>query len=152
MTSKYLLAFASVLGLSACDNRPREVYVPVEEPQVELMVAASTTEASVGEPVMLYAERWNRGEWELVERKDLDAEQCWLRHPPEPYEKEVADNLRWEALPAEGVRFNVGVRSDHARKVIFEEPGRYTLSATSKIWCRPDQREDGEPIRISVTR
>lgn len=150
MTSKRTFAFASLLSLSACDVGPREVYIPVTEPEVELAVRASAVEVSVGEPVVLYAERWSRGEWKLVERSDLTGEQCWLRHPPENHEKEVSDNLRWEAIPSKGVRFNTNARADHTRKVVFEEPGRFVLKSSSKIWCRPGKVAKGTRIKISV--
>lgn len=150
MTAKYIVALVSVLSLSACDKGPPEVYVPLTEPEVELKVRASATEVSVGEPVTLYAERWNHGKWILVERKELASEQCWLRHPPEYHERDVADNLRWEAIPSKGVRFNVGVRVDHARTVIFENPGEFILESRSKVWCRPDKEEKGRAIKISV--
>lgn len=152
MISKRMVALVASLSLPACDNGPRDVYVPLTEPEVELMVRASATEVSVGEPVTLYAERWNHGEWKLVERKQLTSEQCWLRHPPQYHEKEVSDNLRWEAVPSEGVRFNVDVRSNHTRKVIFEEPGTFMLESSSKVWCRPDKEEEGAAIKVVVSR
>ncbi len=147
---KRAIVLVALLGLSACDQAPREVYVPESEPQVELAVRASGLEVSVGEPVVLHAERWNRGEWRLVERSELDSGQCWLKHPPESHEEEVADNLRWEATPSAGVRFNKTPRSDHSRSVVFEQPGRFVLHSSSRIWCRPGQEAEGRPITIVV--
>jgi len=136
--------------LSACAREPLEVYVPASEPTVELSVRVSAVEVSVGEPVTLNAERWNRGEWKVVRRQDLGDEQCWLVLPPDHHEKEVADNLRWEAKPAKGARFNTGFRADHTRVVVFEEPGSYLLESMSKIWCRPDKVVRGKPIAVVV--
>lgn len=150
MTSKRIFALVSLLGLSACDVDPREVYVPLTEPEVELTVRASAVEVSVGEPVVLYAERWNLGEWKLVEKSGLTSEQCWLRRPPENHEKEVSDNLHWEVLPSKGARFNTNARADHTRKVVFEEPGTFILESSSKIWCRPEKVAKGKPIKILV--
>ena len=150
MNPKRIFILACVLGLLACDTDPREVFVPITEPKVELDVRASSAEVSVGEPVVLYAERWNRGEWKLVERKKLAHEQCWLRHPPPIQEKEVADNLRWEAFPSKGARFNTTFRADHTREVVFGEPGTFILESSSKIWCVPDIIAKGKPIKIMV--
>jgi hypothetical protein len=147
---KRAIVLVALLGLSACDQAPREVYVPESEPQVELAVRASALEVSVGEPVVLHAERWSRGEWKLVEKRELDSGQCWLRHPPESHEEEVADNLRWEATPSTGVRFNKTPRSDRSRSAVFEQPGRFVLHSSSRIWCRPGKQAEGRPIEILV--
>ena len=147
---KRIFLLACVIGLMACDTDPRVVFVPITEPQVELYVRASSVEVSVDEPVVLYAERWNRGEWKLVERKKLTHEQCWLRRPPPIQEKEVADNLRWEAFPSKGARFNTTFRADHTREVVFREPGTYILESSSQIWCVPDLVVKGKPIETVV--
>lgn len=150
LAREWAFALVAVLVLSACDRAPREVYVPVSEPEVELRVRASALEVSVGEPVVLYAERWNRGDWKRIERRELDDGQCWLRRPPAHHEEEVADNLRWEAIPSRGVRFNTNDRSDHARSVVFEEPGRYLLRSSSGIWCSLESVANGKPLEILV--
>jgi hypothetical protein len=150
IVSERTIVLICLLGLSACDVDPREVYVPLTEPEVELVVRTSATEVSIGEPVVLYAERWSRGEWKLVEKKDLAKEQCWLRHPPENHEKEISDRLRWEAFPSKGVRFNTNFRADHTREVIFDEPGTFILDSSFKIWCRSEKVAKGDTIRILV--
>jgi len=143
----FLLSAAGILV--ACQGEPRLVYVPSTEPEVELLVRASATEVSVGEPVVLYAERRSRGEWKQVEKSSLTSEQCWLGRPPPTQEREVSDNLRWEALPAERARFNTVYRDDHTREVVFLEPGTFTLESSSAVWCRPNKAR-GQPIEILV--
>ncbi len=80
MSSKgtFLLSVAAIL--LACQAEPRFRYVPLTEPEVELLVRASAVEVSVGEAVVLYAERRSRGEWKQVEKSSLTSEQCWLGH------------------------------------------------------------------------
>ena len=150
ITTKRFFVLVSVLGLAACDSDPQEVYVPVTEPEVELVVSASATEVSVGEPVVLFAERRNHGDWKQVKRRELARERCWLRSPPPENEKEVADNLRWESLPSKGARFNTNIRTDHTREVVFAEPGIFILESSSSIWCRPEKTAKGKPIKILV--
>lgn len=82
---------------SACQDEPREV---------GLRVSASAAVVTVCAPVVLYAERYYRGEWQQVEKASLSKEQCWLGRPPPDREAEVADNLRWQSSPAPPVRFN----------------------------------------------
>jgi hypothetical protein len=121
----------------------------MSEPKVELLVRASATEVFVGEPVVLHAERWSHGEWKQVERSSLTGEQCWLGRPPPVQEREVSDNLRWEALPAGSARFNTAYRDDHTREVVFLEAGTFTLESSSAVWCSP-RKARGQPIRILV--
>lgn len=150
MTGKGIFLLIVVAVLSACQGEPRLVYVPSTEPEVELVVRVSATEVSVGEPVVLYAERRTGGEWKQVERKELANEQCWLRRPPPTQEQEVADNLRWDVLPPAGARFNTAFRADHTREVVFLEAGTFTLESSSTIWCRPGKVARGQPIKIVV--
>jgi len=150
INSEGILLLTVVAVLSACQDEPRLVYVPSTEPEVDLLVRASATEVSVGEPVVLFAERQNRGEWKPVERRKLPNEQCWLRRPPPTQEKEVADNLRWEALPPKGVRFNATLRADHTREVVFLETGTVTLESSSAIWCRPGKVAKGQPLQVVI--
>lgn len=143
-------AFLSVaITLAACQDEPRVVYVPVTEPEVELLVRASATKVAVGESVILYAERSSRGKWKEVEKSSLDSDQCWMGRPPPDREPEVSDNLRWEALPAEHARFNTVYRNDRTREVVFSKEGAYTLESSTEIWCRPGKAR-GKPIRILV--
>lgn len=150
MTCRGIFILTFVVALSACQAEPRLVYVPSTEPEVELVVRASATEVSVGEPVVLYAERRTGGEWKQVERKELASDKCWLGRPPPTQEPEVADNLRWEVLPPASARFNTAFRADHTREVVFLEAGTYILESSSKIWCRPGKVARGQPIKIVV--
>ena len=142
-----LPALASLLA--ACEGEPRLVYVPASEPQVELLVSASATAVSVGEPVILRAERSSRGQWKQVERRSLADGQCWLGRPPPEREPEVSDNVHWRAFPAEHARFNTLYREDRTREVVFLAPGAFTLESSTDIWCRPG-KASGKPIRIAV--
>jgi hypothetical protein len=150
MSSKgtFLLSLAAIL--LACQAEPRFRYVPLTEPEVELLVRASAVEVSVGEPVVLYAERRSRGEWKQVEKSSLTSEQCWLGHSPPTQEQEVSDNLRWEAFLPGRARFNTAYRTDHTREVVFSEAGTFTLESSSAVWCRPNKAASGQPIIILV--
>jgi hypothetical protein len=143
---------ASILAstLAACQPQPPLVYVPATEPQVQVTVGASAAEAAVGEPLVLWAERLNYGEWRAVKRRTLEKGQCWLRRPPPEREAAVADNLTWKVDPPGAHRFDLAFRADHRRKVVFLGPGTYTLKASSTIWCRPGELAWAPPIRIRV--
>lgn len=150
MSPTRALVLSSLIALSGCPSEPREVYIPRTEPTVELVVRASAVEVFVGEPVVLYAERWYHGTWELVERSSLSSEQCWMGRPPESHEPEVADNIHWQSSPTEGARFNTDLRADRTREVTFSLPGTYTLRPSSAIWCNREETAKGKPITIVV--
>jgi len=151
MSRKIPIILACLLSLLGCDTDPHDVFVPVTEPEVDLVIRASATEVLVGEPIVLHATRLNRGEWKLVKRNELAREQCWLRRPPPYREEEVSDNLRWTTYPSKNARFNVSLRTDHTREVVFEEPGTYILEPSSKIPCRPGTEVKGRIITIIVS-
>jgi hypothetical protein len=143
--------FALLLApLTACDSGPRNVYVPVAPPQVELDVSASPPEARVGEPVKLHVVRHYRGAWKQVARQSLKEGQCWLQHPPPAAEKEVADNVQWIPFPPEGVSFNSGFRRDHVREAIFSRPGVYVLQPRSSVWCGSGNPTIGPSLKVVV--
>jgi hypothetical protein len=87
------------LCVGACTRVPTQVYIPASTPRVELHVGASDTIVAVGTPVILHAERTYRGEWTRIARDSLATGQCWLASPPPASEAEVADNVRWIAIP-----------------------------------------------------
>jgi hypothetical protein len=149
MNCRSAVLLSGAIMLAACQEEPRLVYVPSTEPEMELLVAASATEVSVGEPVILHAERRSRGEWKQVEKSSLGGEQCWLGRPPPAREPEISDNIRWEALPAEHARFKTAYRNDRTREVVFLKAGTVTLESSSAVWCRPHKAR-GKPIRILV--
>ena len=136
------------LFCAACEKEPRLVYVPASPVEVELLVSASATEVTVGAPVVLHAERYYRGRWKEVERTSLPDGQCWMGRPPPDREAEVADNLDWKSSPSDPVRFNVVYRQDRTREVVFSQPGRYVLNATSVVYC--GSPVGAKPITISV--
>ncbi len=152
MTCKGVFILTFVVVLSACQGEPRLVYVPSTEPEVELVVRASATEVSVGEPVVLYAKRRTGGEWKQVERKELANEQRWLSRPPPTQEPEVAGNLRWEVFPPASARFNTAFRADHTARSSSWKRGHSSLSPVPKSGVAPERwREDSRSRLWSET-
>ena len=149
MNHRGICVLSIAATLVACQGEPRLVYVPLTETKVELLVRASATEVSVGEPVILRAERWTHGEWKQVEKSSLTPDQCWLGRPPPTQEAEVSDNVHWEAIPAGRARFNTAYRVDRTREVVFLEAGTFTLESSSAIWCSSKSAR-GRQIRIVV--
>jgi hypothetical protein len=143
-----LLPFAILVA--ACDAGPELVYVPEAPPEVTLIVAASTRDVAVGQPVVLHAERLYRGKWKQVDRAALPEGQCWVAQPPPAREADVADNVHWQVTPREGARFNVAFRADHSREVTFARPGTYTVNATTAIWCGANTGATASPFTIQV--
>jgi hypothetical protein len=141
------MALAAALS-TACESEPREVFVPASGQSASLTVRASVTEAGVGEPVVLHAARRSSGSWRLVEKASLAQDACWMAVRPPAEEPEVADNVLWEASPSTPARFNMGMREDHTREVVFQAPGTYTLTPTSHVWCGPAIR--GASLTIVV--
>lgn len=130
---------------------PSVVYVPVDRQDVVLAVRASTTEAVVGQPVVLHAQRWNRGGWKQVGARDLAADACRADRSPMPQEKEVADNLSWTVSPAGAHRLNTEYRADRTRTVVFRHAGTYVLEARSTIWCGDRRLARARPLEIRVS-
>ena len=91
--------------------------------------------ASVGQEILLSASRKNHGGWIEVPRESLSPDDCWMVQPPDPFEEQVAGNVRWILTPPEHARFNLGLREDGKRSLVISEPGSYTLTATSSVWC-----------------
>ena len=145
-----VLAVALFVIFSLLDARPSVVYVPVNRQDVALAIRASAARVVVGQPVVLHAQRWNRGEWKQVRARNLAPEDCRMARPPPPDEAEVADNLAWRALPPEGGRFNTDYRADGTRVVVFNRPGTYALYARSTIWCGGDRLVLAGPLEIRV--
>jgi hypothetical protein len=146
----FLVPLLAVSGLPACQDEPRMVYVPVSPPEVELRVSVSSTVVTVGAPVVLYAERYYRGEWQQVEKASLSKEQCWLGRPPPEREAEVADNLHWQSSPTQSARFNTVYRPDRTREVVFSQAGSHVLRASSVVYCGSGQDVEAKPITITV--
>ena len=136
--------------IALLDARPPVVYVPVDRQEVALAVRASTTEAVVGQTVVLHAHRWNRGRWKQVSARDLAADACRAARPPAPHEEEVADNLAWTVSPAGTHRLNTDYRTDRTRTVVFDQAGTYVLEARSTIWCGDQRVARAGPLEIRV--
>jgi hypothetical protein len=132
----------------ACGSEPARVHVPDGPTAVRLVIAASATETTVGQPVVLHAERFDAGRWKEVDRAALPDGRCWLVRPPPAHEAEVADNVRWQVTPPGAARFNTAIRPDHTREVTFTRPGRYVVEATTAVWCGP--ATGAPPLAIEV--
>jgi hypothetical protein len=111
------------------------VFVPLAPPEVDVSARASALEVSVGEPLVLHAERRYKAQWQQVKRRSLAPEQCWMARPPPEFEAEVADNLHWQVSVPSVARFNTDLRTNRTREVVFSEPGTFVLQATSSVWC-----------------
>ena len=63
----------------------------------------------------------------------------------------MADNLEWEVLPEDSVRFDTTFRMDHTRIATMMRKGRITLRPLTAVRCEKDRVEEGRPIHIEVT-
>lgn len=126
------------------------VYV-LESPQdVTLTSSASTTKLQPGETVVLHVQRRAIGKWKQIPRDQLTPGQCWLYTPPPQVEEEVADNVEWQVVPEDAVRFNSEFRMDHTRIATVKAKGRIELTPLSAVRCEKDRVEAGPAIRIEV--
>jgi hypothetical protein len=133
-----VLVIALLMLPLACARQPERVFVPATPFKHVVEVRTSqgvSADVRVGEWITLHARRAT-GPWVDVERKSLAPGSCWVAPSPPQEETEVADNLSWTARPANG-EFNVGILSDHTRRVRFSAPGRYSLKGRSSTWCSP---------------
>jgi hypothetical protein len=134
------LVFAVCAWLAAsCHSEPRFVFTPENESSATLSIGVNTVHAATGEEILLSASRKYHGAWVEVPRKGLSPDDCWMVQPPDPVEQEVAGNVRWLLAPSGQGKFNLGLREDGKRTLVISEPGTYTLTATSSVWC-------GEPV------
>jgi len=111
------------------------VFIPENETSAILSIGVSTVRAATGEEILLSASRKNYGGWVEVPRKSLSPDDCWMVQPPDPDDEQVAGNVRWLLTPAGQGKFNLGLREDGKRALVISEPGTYTLTATSSVWC-----------------
>ena len=144
------LPVCALLLAAGCQAEPPFVYVPVAPPQVDVSVSVSLTNVTVGQPVVLFAQRQSRGEWKRVARDSLAKEQCWVARPPPDREAAVADNLHWQVSPSGVANFNLGMRPDRSREVVFSKAGTYVLHASSAIWCGAPEGARANPVTITV--
>ncbi len=133
---------------AGCDGTPNMVYIPEDRPSARVEVAVSDKEITVGEELVLYATRYNKGTWRQVKRSSLTKGSCWVTQPPRRIEKEVADTIQWIVRPQGKARFNTEFRSDHTRAVIFSAAGRYLIRGRASVWCGPPQ--DVVPAEVEV--
>lgn len=135
-------ACAMGLGALACrDDAPRgagsAVYVRAAsyEEELHLMTArGKTARLRVEQPLVLHAQR-RSGPWVAVPAHDLEPGQCSVARLPPQLEAEVAGSVRWLVEPGGHASFNVDLRTDGTRTVVFDAPGVYTLTAESRADC-----------------
>jgi hypothetical protein len=148
---RLLLIFAAFAVLSGCEQRAPLVYV-LESPQsVELTASASASTVQQNETVTLRVQRRTSGTWKQIPRDTLRPGQCWVYRPPAAAETEVADNVQWEVVPEDSVRFNGEFRMDHTKIATMRHKGRIRLTPISSITCEPDRTVRGPPIEIEVS-
>jgi len=153
-TGRICTGLASVVAvLLGCDGpRPAEVYVPgarFTTTVVARTAGGDSATVRVGEPLVLHAVR-RSGPWVIAAPDTLAPDAPWMIEPPPNPEIEVADNLHWIVEPPGAATFNLGVRPDHTREVIFEEPGTYTLIGRSATLT--GEPVDAAPLHVTVTR
>jgi len=141
----------ATLGLAACSREmPDQVFVPGPSYSESLDVRTEqgdSARVTVGSPLVLHGRRTS-GPWIQVARSSLPPDACWMVSPPDPFEEEVAGNLRWTAHPTEA-EFNTDLRLDGTREVRFLRPGAYFLIAESSGWC--SDPHIGDTLWIEVT-
>ncbi len=128
-----LIGACLLAGCTSDDDVPDQVYVPAADYAQSLTIATlgdSAQPPRAGAWVTLTAQR-RTGPWRLVPRDSANLEQCWWRRPPDASEPEVAANVAWRAMPAEGVTFDSPEPPEMKRRVRFIKPGTYTLTAVS---------------------
>lgn len=141
---------ATGLLLASCESDPALVYVPTEPARVFVAASLSAEEVRVGEKVILYASRVNKGRWKQVKRNSLPRDACWLSRPPLDTEDAVADSIHWTVQPEGYARFNIDYRADHTRTVAFSAPGEYRIRGSSAVSCGPPQAVMPETLLVVV--
>lgn len=151
MRSSLLLFLCATLAFAAgCKQQSPMVYV-LESPQdVTLTSSASATTVKQGESVELHVQRRATGKWKQIPRDQLTPGQCWLYTPPPQVEEDVADNVEWEVIPEDAVRFNSEFQMDHKRIAVMKTKGRIKLTPFTAVRCEKDRVEEGPAIRIEV--
>ena len=135
---------------ASCNREPLLVFIPENESTASLSISVSTVRAATGEEILLSASRKHHGAWVEVPRKSLAPDACWMVKPPDPVEDEVAGNVRWLLTPSDPGKFNLGLREDGKRTLVISEPGSYTLTAASSVWCG-ESVESGNRVVLKIS-
>lgn len=146
------MVVGAVVSVTACDNRPPTVYVPVDQPATTVEIAISAAEVDVGKPLILHASRTNTGKWQAVKSSALSAEDCWMSQPPPAFEDAVADNVNWQVTPSDHHSFDISPRQDHARVVRFSKPGIYRIQGYSRAWCAGEREFGSNTVTVNVNQ
>lgn len=150
MQSSCLLFLCATLAVAAgCKQQAPMVYVLDGKQDVTLTTTASAMTVKQGESVELRVQRRATGKWKQIPRDQLTPGQCWLYTPP-PQEEEAADNVEWEVVPEDAVRFNSEFQMDHKRIAVMKTKGRIKLTPFTAVRCEKDRVEQGPAIRIEV--
>lgn len=146
-----LLIGALLAVVAGCEQRAPLVYV-LESPQsITLTPSASPLGVRQGETMVLRVERRTSGRWKQVPRDELNAGQCWVYRPPAESKDEVADNVHWEVVPENAVRFNTEYRMDHTQIATMLVKGTIKLTPISAVKCEEDRVVAGPSIQIEVS-
>jgi hypothetical protein len=146
-----LLVPAVFVVVAACTQQAPMVYVLESRQSVTLVTSASVLKVRKGETVVLHVERRTAGKWKQIRRDDVLRGQCWVYRPPPESEAEVADNVEWEIVPEDAVRFNEEYRLDHTRIATMQVDGTIRLTPLSAVTCEADRVVSGPSIEIEVT-
>ena len=140
----------SVLLIGGCEKEPEFVYILDAPQSVAISASSSLTKIQPGDEVVLHVRRSTTGRWRKIPMKERTKDQCRMVRVPPMSEDEVADNVRWTISPETSPRFNLEFRADHTRSLVLSEPGIYSLSASTGVWCEPGRSVTASPIGIEV--
>jgi hypothetical protein len=135
---------------AGCKAQEPMVYVLASEQAVTLTPSVSATQLKQGEQIVLRVQRRAVGEWKQIPRNQLTPGQCWLYTPPPEMEQEVADNVEWEVVPEEAIRFEGTFRMDHTRIGTVVRTGTIVVRPRSPVRCEKDRVVEGPALKIKV--
>jgi hypothetical protein len=150
-TAFFVLLSMGLALCGGCKGQEPMVYVLASPQQVTLTPSASATRVKQGEQVVLHLQRRAVGQWQQIPRDQLTPGQCWLYTPPPEVEQEVADNVDWEVVPENAVRFEGTFRLDHTRIATMVRTGTIVLTPYSAVRCEKDRVVEGPALRIEVS-
>ena len=131
------LIAAACLGLASCSSsEDSRLFVPGPGYTCEVKILLPD-EAKAGEWIDLKASRAS-GPWMQVAKSDVEKGVMAVSKEPPPVEENVQANLSWNIDPPGRAEFNVPMMDSVqanplARKVKFNEPGVYKISATTSF-------------------
>ncbi|TBW58859.1 hypothetical protein EZI54_03020 [Marinobacter halodurans] len=128
----FVLFFLFLNGCS--DQESSKMYVPGPDFQQSLKITIAEDQVSVGNEILLTAERQSSGFVEVQEAETKGA--CSFTSKPPELETNVALNIQWIVEPSNAsYEFSFSKAGD--RTIAFARPGVYTIQARSSLWCPP---------------